>query len=183
MNIVAEAPAASNAVAALQAIEAELNATLIERTEIVRLAIVAIVAREHMLILGPPGTSKSHLINRLADHVASPLGGGLSRFVYLMTKATTPSELFGPFSVKGMRDEDQFVRNTAGKLPEAAFAFLDEIFKSNSAILNALLTITNERLFDNGPLRQEVLDHGVEVVRPGAVDRSVAADDPDARIV
>lgn len=158
MTIVAEATAIGNPIIpqTLQAIEAELNATLIERAEIVRLALVGVVARQHMLILGPPGTSKSGLINRLADHVATPSGGGLSRFVYLMTKATTPNEIFGPFSVSKMRDEDQFIRVTTNKLPEAELAFLDEIFKSNSAILNALLTITNEREFDNGPIRQGV---------------------------
>ncbi len=141
--------------ASLRAIEAELDGALIERAEVIRLALVALVARQHMLILGPPGTSKSHLITSIADRVAAPGGGGLSRFVYLMTKTTTPNELFGPYSIPQMRDHERFVRVTTDKLPEAQLVFLDEIFKSNSSALNTLLTITNERAFDNGG-RQEV---------------------------
>lgn len=157
MTIVADAPVATQSIAAsLTTIEAELNATLIERSEIIRLALVATVARQHMLILGPPGSSKSDLIKKIAGHVAAPGGGGLDYFVYLMTKATTPNELFGPFSVSQMRDADQFVRVTTHKLPEAQLAFLDEVFKANSASLNSLLTILNEREFDNGPVRQTV---------------------------
>lgn len=156
MTSVAVASPAVNVAQTLQAIEAEMNSSLIERAEIIRLALVAVVARQHMLILGPPGTSKSRLITSLANHVAAPGGGGLSHFVYLMTKSTTPNELFGPFSVSKMRDEDQFIRVTTGKIPEAQLIFLDEIFKCNSAALNSLLTITNERLFDNGPTRQPV---------------------------
>ncbi len=141
MTSVAVASPAVNVAQTLQAIEAEMNSSLIERAEIVRLALVAVVARQHMLILGPPGTSKSRLITSLANHVAAPGGGGLSHFVYLMTKSTTPNELFGPFSVSKMRDEDQFIRVTTGKIPEAQLVFLDEIFKCVAG--DTLLTLPN----------------------------------------
>lgn len=154
MSIVAQ-PTVATPAQTLQTIENELNGALIERTDTIRLALIATVARQHMVILGPPGTAKSNLINDIAEHVATPSGGGLRRFVWLMTKSTTPDDLFGPVSVAAFK-RDEYLRITANKLPEAQLVFLDEIFKSNSAILNALLTITNERAFDNGPTRQPV---------------------------
>lgn len=154
MSIVAQ-PRIATPAQTLQTIENELNGALIERTDTIRLALIATVSQQHMVILGPPGTAKSNLINDIAEHVATPSGGGLRRFVWLMTKSTTPDDLFGPVSVAAFK-QDRYERITANKLPEAQLVFLDEIFKSNSAILNALLTITNERAFDNGPTRQPV---------------------------
>ncbi len=78
---------------------------------------------------------------------------GAREFAWLLTKFTTPEELFGPISLAGLQS-DRVRRITAGKLPEAEVAFLDEIFKGNSAILNSLLTLANERAFDNDGQRQ-----------------------------
>jgi len=139
----------------LQAIEAEMAALLLGRDDAVRAALLAVLARQHLVLLGPPGTAKSLLIELLSERIAAPTGGGLRRFVWLMSKFTTPEELFGPVSVQGLK-QDVYCRLTVGKLPEAELVFLDEIFKSNSAILNALLTIMNERAFDNGPTRVPV---------------------------
>lgn len=140
--------AAPPQVAALQALEADLRSALLERDEAIRAALVAVLSRQHVVLLGPPGTGKSMLVNELASRI----GGGLSTFTLLLTRFTTPEELFGPISVAGLK-EDEYRRLTAGKLPEANLAFLDEIFKANSAVLNALLTLLNERQFDNGPTR------------------------------
>jgi MoxR-like ATPase len=95
--------------------------------------------------LGPPGTAKSALVRSIAQ----AFGG--TYFERLLTKFSTPEELFGSISLKAL-EQDLFVRVTAGKLPEAQFGFVDEIFKANSAILNTLLTLVNERVFHNdGP--------------------------------
>lgn len=139
----------------LQAIERELVASLIERDEVIRAALVALLARQHLFLLGPPGTAKSHLIIELARRVSPAGGAGLRGFTYLMTRFTTPEELFGPVSVSGLK-QDEYRRITAGKLVEAELVFLDEIFKASSAILNALLKIANERLFNNGPQEMQV---------------------------
>jgi MoxR-like ATPase len=115
---------------------------LVERQEEARLVVLAMLSMEHILLLGVPGTGKSILGRRL-----SKLCNG-AFFQRLLTKFSTPEELFGPLSLKSL-EEDEYRRCTAGFLPTASIAFLDEIFKANSAILNTLLTILNERRFDN----------------------------------
>jgi MoxR-like ATPase len=121
----------------------ELCASLIERDEEIDLVLTALVAREHPLLVGPPGTAKSMLL----DALMCWMGG--RRFSALLTKFTAPEELFGPISLTGLK-EDRFVRVTTGRLPEADGCFLDEVFKAGSAILNTLLRILNERTFDVG---------------------------------
>ena len=133
----------------LQTIERELSVALVERDEVIRAALVALLARQHLFVLGPPGTAKSHLMIELARRVSTQAGAGLRSFTYLMTRFTTPEELFGPVSVSGLK-QDEYKRITAGRMVEAELVFLDEIFKASSAILNALLKIANERLFNNG---------------------------------
>ena len=122
---------------------AELSAALIEREDEVDLALTALVAGEHVLLVGPPGCGKSLLL----DSLLAWTGG--SKFSILLTKFTTPEEVFGPVSLAGLK-EDRYVRVTAGRLPVADFAFLDEVWKASSAILNTLLRILNERTYDAG---------------------------------
>ena len=128
---------------------AKLQRGLLERDMEVRLMLLAALCSEHLLLLGPPGTAKSELSRRL-----SSLTGG-EYFERLLTRFSVPEELFGPLSIKGL-ERDEYNRKTEGYLPTAEVAFVDEIFKANSAILNALLTLLNERLFDNGTDRLPV---------------------------
>lgn len=126
----------------------KVGENLVERDEESRLVVLALLAKEHLLLLGPPGTAKSALGRRL-----SKLCGGIF-FQRLLTRFTTPEEIFGPLSLRAL-ENDEYRRCTEGFLPTASVAFLDEIFKANSAILNTLLTILNERQFDNGAGRRE----------------------------
>ena len=123
-----------------------LTKGLIERSAPVRLALLAALAGEHLLLVGPPGTAKSELARRI--HWAFE-GAYFER---LLTRFSVPEELFGPLSIKKL-EADCYERLTEGYLPMASIAFIDEIFKANSAILNSMLTLLNERKFDNGTER------------------------------
>ncbi len=137
----------------LQAMAEHLEAGLLERDVAARLLLLAAVASEHALLIGPPGTAKSELARRLQEVIAPPPGAPEQAFFErLLTRFSTPEELFGPLSLKAL-ESDRYERLTGGYLPTARVAFLDEVFKANSAILNALLTLLNERAFDNGTQR------------------------------
>lgn len=127
----------------LRQLAATLEQTFLGKDEIIRLLMIAVVAGEHCVLLGPPGTAKSALIRSLAELLQAQY------FEYLLTRFTEPNEIFGPVDINAFR-EGIYRRNTAGMLPEAEVVFLDEVFKSNSAILNALLTLLNERKFTSG---------------------------------
>jgi MoxR-like ATPase len=114
--------------------------------------VVAAMAQEPLLLVGPPGTAKSDLILKFKDAL------GLADedyFEYMLTRFTEPSEVIGPIDINQLR-EGRYIRREQGKLPTARLAFLDEIFKSNSAILNILLTIVNERKFYQDGVPQPV---------------------------
>lgn len=128
-----------------------LNHGLVEREAAIKAALLAMLAGENMLLVGPPGTAKSLIARKLAKCLDEEADShaGKEYFEYLLTKFTTPEEIFGPLSISELK-QDRFKRNTTGYLPSVRVAFLDEIFKASSSILNALLTILNERTYHNG---------------------------------
>jgi MoxR-like ATPase len=129
----------------VRALRANLQARFAERDAEIQGLLVAALAGEHTLLIGPPGTGKSALARAFADAF-----GGATYFETLLTRYSTPEEVFGPVSLSALK-ADRFTRVTTGKLPQAHVAFLDEIFKANSAILNSCLTALNERIFhDDG---------------------------------
>jgi MoxR-like ATPase len=120
-----------------------LGRFFVDKQELIDLLLVAAVAQEPLLLVGPPGTAKSDLILKFKDALGV---ADDDYFEYMLTRFTEPSEIIGPIDINELRD-GRYIRREAGKLPTARIAFLDEIFKSNSAILNILLTIINERKF------------------------------------
>ncbi len=125
------------------AIEAELNNYFVEREEVLHGLALAILSQNNMLLLGPPGVAKSLIVREWTKHIVEA-----QKFEWLLTKFSSPEEVFGPLSLKAL-EEDRYSRITVNKLPEAHFAFLDEIFKCNSGLLNSLLPVLNERIFHN----------------------------------
>jgi len=123
-----------------------LGRHFVDKQPLIDLMTVAGAAQEPLLLVGPPGTAKSDLVVKFKDALGLT---GTEYFEYLLTRFTEPNELFGPVDIRAFR-EGTYTRKTETMLPEAEIVFLDEIFKSNSAILNSLLTILNERKFTNG---------------------------------
>jgi MoxR-like ATPase len=120
-----------------------LGRFFVAKQPLIDLMCVAAVAQEPLLLVGPPGTAKSDLVIKFKDALKIPDG---EYFEYLLTRFTEPSEVFGPIDIAQLR-EGRYLRRDRGKLPTARLVFLDEIFKANSAILNSLLTVINERKF------------------------------------
>jgi len=134
----------ARASAAFQELARQMGAQFLDKQEIIRLMIVSAIAGEHMVIVGPPGTAKSAMIDMFSKLIDARY------FEYLLTRFTEPNELFGPVDIAAFR-EGRYTRRLDNMLPTAEIVFLDEIFKSNSAILNSLLHVINERKFQNGP--------------------------------
>lgn len=122
---------------------APMKRAFVGKDEIIDLLGVCLVAGENLFLLGPPGTAKSALVHDLGRRIDGRV------FDYLLTRFTEPNELFGPFDIRKLR-EGELLTNTEGMLPEASLVFLDELLNANSAILNSLLTVLNERVFRRG---------------------------------
>jgi MoxR-like ATPase len=120
-----------------------IKKTFVGKDEVVDLLGLALIARENLFIFGPPGTAKSAVVQDLARRLDGRL------FDYLLTRFTEPNEIFGPFDIRQLR-EGNLVTNTEGMLPEANVVFLDELLNANSALLNSLLMVLNERTFRRG---------------------------------
>ena len=127
----------------LAQIARSLESRFLGKDEVIRLLLIAVVAGEHAVLVGPPGTAKSALIRMFARLLHA------NYFEYLLTRFTEPNELFGPVDIAAFR-EGRYQRRVEGMLPSSEIVFLDEIFKSNSAILNSLLTLLNERRYTSG---------------------------------
>jgi MoxR-like ATPase len=135
--------------ARLSEVRRQLERRVVDKSELVRLLLLSVIAGEHLLLVGPPGTAKSALVRAFSQLIDARY------FEYLLTRFTEPNELFGPIDLVAFR-AGSYRRRTQGMLPEAEVVFLDEIFRSNSAILNALLTLLNERRFAHGAEVTEV---------------------------
>jgi len=120
-----------------------LKNKFVGKNDIIDLMGICLAGRENLFMLGPPGTAKSAMVREL-----SKLINGRS-FEYLLTRFTEPNEIFGPFDIRKLREGD-LVTNTEGMLPEANLIFLDELLNANSAILNSLLMVLNEKVFRRG---------------------------------
>lgn len=127
----------------LQIIQQKLNERFYDRQEEIEALLTALLSKQHIVFIGPAGTGKSYLSSMLGEIVE-----GSHYFQHLLTPFSTPEELFGVLSLKDL-EQGIYKRNVTNMLPEAHFSFIDEIFKANSAILNSLLTLINERVYYN----------------------------------
>ncbi len=132
------------AVNKLKNVLSDLKELFVGKDDIIDLLGIALVARENAFLLGPPGTAKSAIVKQLSNRIE-----GGNNFEYLLTRFTEPSEIFGPFDIRKLK-EGTLVTNIEGMMPEASLVFLDEIFNANSALLNSLLMSLNEKVFRRG---------------------------------
>jgi MoxR-like ATPase len=149
-----------------------LSQHFVDRKEVIELAVLCAMLGEPLLLLGPPGTGKSLLCSRLSEsfHLTPQ-----ERFEYLLTPFTEPSELFGPIDLSALK-EGRFIRRHQGSLPHAKVAFLDEIFRANSAILNALLSLLNDRIYyEEGQPKPASLDFFFAATNQLPTDQSLLA--------
>ena len=128
----------------LQNFRVSLNNTFLERTDVIDGVIASIITEQNCFLFGAPGTGKSELVRQIANGFS-----GSKFFGYLLSPTTDPSELYGPVAVSKLL-EDEYTRDVKGYLPDSNIAFLDELFRGSSAVLNSLLQILNERTFNNG---------------------------------
>lgn len=127
-----------------------ISGDLVEREDLIKMFFLVIFSKSNILLIGPPGTGKSLISRKISECIKDS-----NNYEYLLTRFSTPEELFGPISLSKLK-QDQYYRITDGYLPKANIGFLDEIFKANSSILNALLTIINEKIYHNGNIKEKV---------------------------
>lgn len=125
------------------AVEEDMGQVVLDRTDEIHSSMLALISRRHMFLLGTPGVAKSMLVDELVRRIDA------RTFKWLLTKFSVPEEIFGGPDLMTLKNEGIYRRITDGKLPKAEIAFIDEIFKANSSILNSLLKILNENEFDN----------------------------------
>jgi len=128
----------------LQGFRSSLNSATLERESVIDGLLATLLSKQNAFLLGVPGTGKSDLVRNLCGGIKNA-----NYFGYLLTPTTDPSEVFGPVAVTKLL-KDEYTRDISGYLPSAHIGFLDELFRGSSAILNSLLTLLNERTFNNG---------------------------------
>ncbi len=128
----------------LEQLRRELNKIFLERQTVIDGVLAVLLTSGNVVLFGPPGCAKSWMLQELCQAIE-----GAQFFDRLLQPTITPDELLGQPSLKALQQQDDLIRNTKRRLPEAHIAFLDEVFRGNATSLNALLRLMSERVFEN----------------------------------
>lgn len=133
----------------LIAISDYANDQVLNREDEIRLILSALLTKMHVFLLGPPGVAKS----LLAETMFAPFVTADEEARYFKVqfrRGTSEDEVLGVLSADEYKKNARWVLNTEGALPEAHFAFLDEILHASDHLRAAVFGILNERQFSNG---------------------------------
>ncbi len=128
----------------------ELRAAFLEREDVLTQIGLALLAREHVLLVGPPGTAKSQLARAALGRILDESTGEPSLFARQFTENTVLTDLVGPIDFKTLMETGRSQHFTDEGVIGSVHAFLDEVFDGRDMLLRSTLNLLGERELKQG---------------------------------
>ncbi|HWL88084.1 MAG TPA: AAA family ATPase, partial [Polyangiaceae bacterium] len=128
----------------------ELGRVFVERSDLLRQIGLALLAREHVLMTGPPGTAKSAMAAAVLGRIPDERTGAPSLFARQFTESTVQTDLIGPVDFKTLMQTGRTEHFTDEGMLGAVHAFLDEVLDGRDMLLRTTLNVLQERELKQG---------------------------------